>query len=81
MANPEAFAESKSALKDFQEALPQGQPERGRRVAAMVETMEEYFGSCSNFRECEAVCPKEISVDFIGRMNHEYLRARLSGSD
>jgi succinate dehydrogenase / fumarate reductase iron-sulfur subunit len=61
--------------------LPQGQPERGRRVAAMVETMEEYFGSCSNFRECEAVCPKEISVDVIGRMNHEYLRARLSGSD
>jgi len=61
-------------------ALPQGQPERGRRVMAMVETMEEYFGSCSNFRECEAVCPKEISIDFIARMNHEYLRAGLSGS-
>jgi succinate dehydrogenase / fumarate reductase iron-sulfur subunit len=62
-------------------SLPQGQPERGRRVVRMVETMEEYFGSCSNFRECEAVCPKEISIDFIGRMNHEYLRASLSGSD
>ncbi len=61
--------------------LPQGQPERRRRVVAMVEKMEEYFGSCSNFRECEVVCPKEISVDFIGRMNHEYLRARLFGSE
>ena len=57
--------------------LPQGQPERYRRVIDMVETMEEYFGSCTMFRECEAVCPKEISVDFIARMNRDYIAARL----
>src|SRR3712207_5546837 len=45
--------------------LPQGQPERDRRTLRMVETMERYFGSCSNHRECEAVCPKAISIDFI----------------
>jgi succinate dehydrogenase / fumarate reductase iron-sulfur subunit len=43
----------------------------------MVEVMEEYFGSCTLFRECEAVCPKEISVDFISRMNRDYLGARI----
>src|SRR4051794_32663602 len=48
--------------------LPQGQPERWTRVQNMVETMESYFGSCSNHRECEAVCPKEISIDFIAMM-------------
>jgi succinate dehydrogenase / fumarate reductase iron-sulfur subunit len=57
--------------------LPQGQPERYRRVIDMVETMEEYFGSCTMFRECEAVCPKEISVDFIARMNRDFIAARL----
>jgi succinate dehydrogenase / fumarate reductase iron-sulfur subunit len=57
--------------------LPQGQPERYQRVISMVETMEEYFGSCTMFRECEAVCPKEISVDFIARMNRDYIAARL----
>ncbi|MGH9458141.1 MAG: succinate dehydrogenase/fumarate reductase iron-sulfur subunit [Thermoanaerobaculia bacterium] len=60
--------------------LPQGQPERYRRVQSMVETMEEYFGSCTNFRECEAVCPKEISIDFIARMNADYLRAKLKAA-
>ena len=60
--------------------LPQGQPERYERAAAMVETMEkEGFGSCGNFAECEAVCPKEISIDFIARMNRDYLRAKLKG--
>ena len=58
-------------------SLPQGQPERSRRVAAMVEKMEEYFGSCSNFRECEAVCPKGISVDFIAQMNRDYLKSKF----
>src|SRR5258705_1108257 len=53
--------------------LPQGQPERSQRVLSMVEVMETYFGSCTLFRECEAVCPKEISVDFISRMNRDYL--------
>ena len=60
--------------------LPQGQPERGPRVAAMVAVMEqEMFGSCTNYGECEAVCPKEISIDFIARLNGEHLRAKLGG--
>ena len=59
--------------------LPQGQPERYQRVVRMVEVMEEYFGSCTNFRECEAACPKEISIDFIARMNRDYLKAQFKG--
>ena len=59
--------------------LPQGEPERYLRVSRMVETMENYFGSCSNFRECEAACPKEISVDFIADMNRDFLKAKLCG--
>ena len=60
--------------------LPQGQPERYDRALAMVEAMEqEGFGYCSNFAECEAVCPKEISIDFIARMNRDYLKARAKG--
>lgn len=57
--------------------LPQGQPERYERVLKMVEVMESYFGSCTLFRECEAVCPKNISVKFISRMNRDYLTANL----
>ena len=58
--------------------LPQGQPERYERVKRMVRQMEdEVFGSCSNYGECEAACPKEISIGFIGRMNRDYLRATL----
>jgi succinate dehydrogenase / fumarate reductase, iron-sulfur subunit len=56
--------------------LPQGQPERAARSVAMVETMEDYFGSCTNHRECEAVCPKEISIDFIAMLNKDYRKAR-----
>jgi succinate dehydrogenase / fumarate reductase, iron-sulfur subunit len=56
--------------------LPQGQPERARRTVAMVEEMERYFGSCTNHRECEAVCPKEISIDFIAMLNRDYRKAR-----
>lgn len=60
--------------------LPQGQPERHRRVLRMVAQLEaEGFGSCTNFGECEAVCPKEISIDFIARLNADYLRAMLHG--
>lgn len=60
--------------------LPQGRPERYERAAGMVAQMEaESFGSCSNYRECEAVCPKGISVDWIARMNRDFLRARLKG--
>ena len=57
--------------------LPQGQPERYQRVVRMVEVMEEMFGSCTNYGECEAVCPKGISIDFIARMNRDYLKAKL----
>ncbi|MCA9415528.1 MAG: succinate dehydrogenase/fumarate reductase iron-sulfur subunit [Candidatus Omnitrophica bacterium] len=56
--------------------LPQGQPEREKRVLSMVSQMdEEGFGNCSNHYECEAACPKEISVKNIARMNRELLRA------
>ncbi len=56
--------------------LPQGKPERTRRVSVMLEAMDqEGFGSCGNQSECEAVCPKNISVRFIAMLNREYLRA------
>ena len=57
--------------------LPQGQPERYDRVLNMITVMEEYFGSCTMYRECEAVCPKDISTDFIARMNRDYIAARF----
>jgi succinate dehydrogenase / fumarate reductase iron-sulfur subunit len=57
--------------------LPQGQPERYERVQNMVQVMEEHFGSCTMFGECEAVCPKEISIDFIARMNRDYIVAKF----
>lgn len=59
--------------------LPQGQPERHERTVNMVEVMESSFGSCTNYAECEAACPKEISIDFIATMNRDYLRAKLAG--
>ncbi len=60
--------------------LPQGQIERERRVLNMVAAMDrEGFGNCTNIGSCQAVCPKEISVDFIARMNREYLRAWFRG--
>ncbi|HEY8545776.1 MAG TPA: succinate dehydrogenase/fumarate reductase iron-sulfur subunit, partial [Acidimicrobiales bacterium] len=55
--------------------LPQGQPERWNRTVAMVETMEEFFGSCTNHAECQEACPKEISIDFIAYMNRDYAKA------
>ena len=62
--------------------LPQGQPERYRRVVAMVDQHDqEGFGACTNYQECEAVCPKEISVRVIVEMNRDYLRAVLVGSE
>ena len=57
--------------------LPQGQAERWTRSEAMVETMEQYFGSCTNHGECQEACPKDISVDFIAMMNRDYLKAKL----
>jgi succinate dehydrogenase / fumarate reductase iron-sulfur subunit len=59
--------------------LPQGQVERKQRALAMVAQMDiEGFGNCTNARECEAVCPKGISIRNIARMNKEYLKAALS---
>jgi succinate dehydrogenase / fumarate reductase iron-sulfur subunit len=56
--------------------LPQGEAERHRRVLNMVKSMDKAgFGNCTNTGSCEAVCPKEISIDFIARMNREYARA------
>ena len=59
--------------------LPQGQPERFDRVRAMVARMDaEGFGSCTNHEECEAACPKGITVETIGRMNADYVMASLT---
>jgi succinate dehydrogenase / fumarate reductase iron-sulfur subunit len=58
--------------------LPQGKPEKDRRVANMVSQMDsEGFGNCTVTGSCEAVCPKEISLDFIARMNRDYVAAIL----
>ncbi len=58
--------------------LPQGKAERDRRVLNMVRAMdEEGFGNCTVTGACEAVCPKEISLDFIARMNRDYFMASL----
>jgi len=59
-------------------SLPQGQPQRYQRTADMVAAMsEELFGSCTNHGECEAVCPKKIPIEFIGRMNRDLIHATL----
>nr|WP_206107723.1 succinate dehydrogenase/fumarate reductase iron-sulfur subunit [Paludisphaera rhizosphaerae] len=58
--------------------LPQGAPEKDNRVLAMVDQADaEGFGNCTNHGECEAVCPKEISMGFIARLNGDYRRASL----
>jgi succinate dehydrogenase / fumarate reductase iron-sulfur subunit len=60
--------------------LPQGDPERTRRALNMVEQMDaEGFGDCSNHGECEAVCPKEISIQNIARMRREFVKAAFKG--
>ncbi len=62
--------------------LPQGGPERTRRVQAMVATMDrEGFGNCTNEYECMAACPKGIDISNIARMNREFLRASFCGDD
>jgi succinate dehydrogenase / fumarate reductase iron-sulfur subunit len=59
-------------------SLPQGRAERDRRVLSMVAAMDQQgFGGCTVLGSCEAVCPKEISLDFISRMNRDYARALL----
>ncbi len=58
--------------------LPQGSPERAQRVLSMVSQMDaEGFGNCTNHAECEAVCPKEISVSHIAKINREFIRAAV----
>ena len=78
-ACPNAAAMLFASAKISQLALmPQGQPERKQRALSMVAAMDkEGFGSCSNHRECEQVCPKGISIRHIARMNREYLAAAL----
>lgn len=62
-------------------SLPQGQPERYHRVLKMIAQHDrEGFGSCTNQYECEAVCPKEISVKFIAQLNRDYLKASLTNA-
>jgi succinate dehydrogenase / fumarate reductase iron-sulfur subunit len=59
-------------------SLPQGQVEARERVRKMVSQMDaEGFGNCTNYFECEAVCPKDIKVQFIAKMNREFIKARL----
>jgi succinate dehydrogenase / fumarate reductase iron-sulfur subunit len=78
-ACPNASATLFTAAKVAQLALlPQGQPERHERVLGMVGQMDaEGFGGCTNHGECEAACPKGISVQFIAQMNAEYIRASV----
>lgn len=60
--------------------LPQGQAERYRRAVLMVDAMDAAgFGGCTNIGECEAVCPKEIPIDFIGRLNRDLLVGTVTG--
>ena len=62
--------------------LPQGQPEKDKRVRRMVAQMDaEGFGACTNHFECEAACPKEISADFIAEMNREFVLAMVRSRD
>ena len=61
--------------------LPQGRPEAARRVTHMLRTMDDCgFGNCGNERECEAECPKEISIVNIARMNRELVKASFGSS-
>lgn len=58
--------------------LPQGKAEKDRRVLSMVATMDDAgFGNCSNYGECSAVCPKEISLDVIAQLNRDYATAKI----
>ncbi len=58
--------------------LPQGRPEKDRRTLAMVSTMDaEGFGNCTNYGECEAVCPKEIKLDMIAKLNRDFAVASV----
>jgi succinate dehydrogenase / fumarate reductase iron-sulfur subunit len=59
--------------------LPQGQPERDKRVTTMIGVMDaEGFGNCTNHGACQEACPVNISVDFIARLNRDFLKARVT---
>ena len=66
-----------SAKIEHLNLLPQGQAERHQRVVGMVDTMEQYFGSCTNHGECTDACPKEIPLDYIAFMNRDYVKAQI----
>ena len=75
-ASATLFVSAKIAHLGF---LPQGHPERKLRVMRMIEQMDkEGFGDCSNHAECEAVCPKQVSIMNIAFMKREYIKAILS---
>ena len=77
-ACPNSAAQLFTAAKiEHLNLLPQGQAERDSRVLNMVDTMEQYFGSCTNHGECTSACPKEIPLDYIAYMNRDYVRAQL----
>jgi succinate dehydrogenase / fumarate reductase iron-sulfur subunit len=62
--------------------LPQGRPEAAKRALAMLCAMDELgFGNCTNERECEAECPKEISIVNIARMNREFIKASFGSEE
>jgi succinate dehydrogenase / fumarate reductase iron-sulfur subunit len=62
--------------------LPQGKPEGAKRALAMLKEMDDLgFGNCSNERECEAVCPKEISISNIARFNREFIKANFGSTE
>ncbi len=66
-----------SAKLSHMNLLPQGQAERWKRTEQMVETMEQFFGACTNHGECTEACPKEISLDNIAFMNRDYLKSKV----
>lgn len=71
-----------SAKVNHLAVLPQGEPERERRVLRMMQTMEDSgFGNCSNTGACSLACPKEISFENIARMNAEYMKASIKRRD
>ena len=77
-ACPNSAAQLFTAAKiEHLNLLPQGQAERHQRVAGMVDTMEQYFGSCTNHGECTEACPKEIPLDYIAFMNRDYVKAQV----
>ncbi len=65
-----------SAKIQHMNLLPQGQAERWKRTADMIDKMEEYFGNCTNHGECHAACPKEIPLDVIAFTNRDYVKAK-----